>query len=144
LNINFDNKHPQKDLIIDNNTSLWLKNTIREEDFILAKLQYTFLNDHDLHRINVDFLNHDTYTDIITFDYNKDRFIFGEIYISLDRVEANSKKNKKSFYNELHRVLVHGLLHLLGYKDKSLKEKSIMTSKEDYYLSLLPQNLKHI
>lgn len=139
MNISFENKHPSLDVNIDNITSLWLLNTIHEEDFILGKLQYTFLNDEDLHIINIDFLNHDTYTDIITFDYNQDVYIIGEIYISLDRVADNAANNQIPFLDELHRILVHGLLHLLGYKDKSLKEKSIMTAKEDYYLSLLPQ-----
>lgn len=126
------------DVIIEHTTSLWLQKTIREEDFLLGKLHYTFLNDEDLHQINLDFLDHDTYTDIITFDYNQGKYIIGEIFISIDRVVENSKINKVVFQKELHRILVHGLLHLLGYKDKSLKEKSIMTSKEDYYLSLLP------
>lgn len=139
MNISFENKHPSLDVNIDNTTSLWLLNTIHEEDFILGKLQYTFLNDEDLLSINIDFLNHDTYTDIITFDYNQDVYIIGEIYISLDRVADNAANNQIPFLDELHRILVHGLLHLLGYKDKSLKEKSIMTAKEDYYLSLLPQ-----
>jgi len=139
LKISFVNKHPELDVNIKNTTSLWLQKTIREEDFILGKLSYTFLTDKDLHQINIDFLNHDTYTDIITFDYNQGRYILGEIFISLDRVKENALKNQIDFHNELHRILVHGLLHLLGYKDKSLKEKSIMTSKEDYYLSLLPQ-----
>lgn len=138
MNIIFENRHPFINLFIDNTTSLWLKNTIHEEDFLLGKLQYTFLNDEELHQINMNFLNHDTYTDIITFDYNQGFYIIGEIFISLDRVEENSKTNQVSFQEELHRILVHGLLHLLGYKDKSPNEKSIMTSKEDYYLSLLP------
>lgn len=138
--VHFENRHPGKDVSVDDKTSLWLKNTIREEDFLLGRLQYIFLGDEDLHKINVDFLDHDTYTDIITFDYNRGNYIIGEIYISLDRVEENAFKNQVSFEEELNRILVHGLLHLLGYKDKTLKEKSIMTSKEDYYLSLLAQN----
>jgi len=140
LSVSYENRHPKQDVSIDAKTSLWLKNTIHEEDFLLGKLQYVFLNDDDLHKINIDFLDHDTYTDIITFDYNQDNFVIGEIYISIDRVNENAENNQLDFYDELHRILVHGLLHLLGYKDKSLKEKSIMTSKEDYYLSLLPQN----
>jgi len=139
LKISFENKHPHLDVSIDNSTSFWLQNTIHKEDFILGKLHYTFLTDDDLYKINIDFLNHDTYTDIITFDYNQGKYIVGEIFISLDRVKENADKNHVSLIHELHRIMVHGLLHLLGYNDKSLKEKSIMTSKEDYYLSLLPQ-----
>jgi rRNA maturation RNase YbeY len=138
LAISYSNKYSFRDINIKKETSSWLEKTIREEGFVLGKLQYVFLSDDDLHQINVDFLNHDTYTDIITFDYNRNEFIFGEIYISIDRVEENAQKNHIDFEMELHRILVHGLLHLLGYKDKSPNEKSIMTSKEDYYLSLLP------
>lgn len=120
-------------------TSLWIQKAIQKEAFILGKLQYTFLNDEDLHKINVQYLNHDTFTDIITFDYGRGKYIFSEIYISLDRVEENAFKNQVDFKLELHRIFIHGLLHLLGYNDKSPNEKTIMTSKEDYYLSLLPQ-----
>jgi len=107
---------------------------------MLGKLSYTFLNDQELHQINVDYLQHDTLTDIITFDYNQESIVFGEIYISLDRVSENAVLNKVSFDAELHRILIHGLLHLLSYKDKDAKDKILMTEKEDYYLSLLPQN----
>ncbi len=124
---------------VSKKTSLWLKNAIHKEAFVLGKLHYTFLNDDDLYKINLQYLNHDTYTDIITFDYNRDYYIFGEVYISLDRILENAHKNEVDFNQELHRILIHGLLHLLGYKDKSPNEKTIMTSKEDYYLSLLPQ-----
>lgn len=140
MSITFENRHPVLDVSISPNTSNWLLNTIQKEGFVLGKLHYILINDQDLYQINVDFLQHDTYTDIITFDYNKPPYIIGEIFISLDRVKENAKINRCHFSEELHRILIHGLLHLLGYKDKSLKEKSIMTSKEDYYLSLLPQN----
>lgn len=139
MNISFENKHPFLDVPIDHKTSSWLINTVHKEDFHLGKLHYTFLNDADLHQMNVKFLQHDTYTDIITFDYNQQSFVIGEIYISLDRVKENAQNTNVDFIHELHRVLIHGLLHLMGYQDKSLKEKSIMTSKEDYYLSLLPR-----
>lgn len=118
--------------------SKWLINTLENEDYILGRLNYTFLSDDELHKMNVQFLNHDTLTDIITFDYNQDDLIIGEIYISLDRVQENAFLNILDFEVELNRILVHGLLHLMGYKDKSKKDKLEMTSKEDYYLSLLP------
>jgi rRNA maturation RNase YbeY len=140
LAVTFKNNHPVLDVQISSKVSQWLKKAIQMESFLLGKLHYTFLSDDALHTINVDFLDHDTYTDIITFDYNRGNYVIGEIYISLDRVEENAKLNSTSFENELNRIIIHGLLHLLGYKDKSPNEKSIMTSKEDYYLSLLPQN----
>jgi rRNA maturation RNase YbeY len=124
---------------ISKETSVWLQNAIHNEVFELGKLQYTFLTDDDLLQINKKYLNHDTFTDIITFDYNKGKYIFSELYISLDRVQENANNNHVDFNKELHRVLIHGLLHLMGYNDKSPNEKSIMTAKEDYYLSLLPQ-----
>ena len=137
--ITFINKHTDLSIPETIKTSSWMKECIREEAFLLGKLQYTFLNDEDLHKINVDFLNHDTYTDVITFDYNRNNIVFGEIYISLDRIQENAQQNNTTFQNEWHRIVIHGLLHLLGYKDKSVEEKMLMTSKEDYYLSLQPQ-----
>ena len=116
----------------------WLQEVAIYESFQIAKLHYTFLNDEDLLVINQQFLYHDTYTDVITFDYNQNEFVIGEIYISLDRIQDNALNIGTSFYNEFYRILVHGLLHLLGYKDKNPKDKKLMTSKEDYYLSLLP------
>lgn len=139
MSVFFDNYHPDREVQISKETSEWLQKAIHNEVFELGKLQYTFLNDDDLLQINKKYLNHDTYTDIITFDYNKGNFIFSELFISLDRVHENANINHVDFNRELHRVLIHGLLHLMGYNDKSPNEKSIMTSKEDYYLSLLPQ-----
>lgn len=135
----FQNKYPSKNIPIHKLTSSWLESAIEEENYVLGKLSYTFLTDHDLHKINVEFLDHDTYTDIITFDYNRDNIIMGEIYVSLDRIEENSMKNEVSFEKEFDRILIHGLLHLMGYKDKDPSDKLLMTQKEDYYLSLQPQ-----
>lgn len=139
MSISFKNKHDAYQIPIEPYLRKWFHNTIKEEAFVLGKLSYTFLNDNDLHQINLDFLHHDTLTDIITFDYNQDHIIFGEIYISLDRVSENANNHKVSFETELHRILIHGLLHLLSYKDKDPMDKKLMTEKEDYYLSLLPQ-----
>ena len=88
--------------------------------------------------MNVQFLNHDTYTDIITFDYNQDNIIIGEIYISLDRVMENAKTSQVPYNQEVKRIIIHGILHLMAYKDKNPEDKKEMTSKEDYYLSLHP------
>ena len=116
----------------------WLIKSAQKENLEISRLSYTFLTDEALHEINLQFLDHDTLTDIITFDYNIDRFIIGEIYISLDRVKENADHLQIPFQLELRRVLVHGLLHLMGYTDKTPDEKELMTSKEDYYLSLQP------
>jgi rRNA maturation RNase YbeY len=118
----------------------WLNETAHQENAAITELSYVFCSDRYLHKINIDFLNHDTLTDIITFDYcppplkNKHKIIIGEIYISIPRVKENSKKFNCSFDNELHRVIIHGFLHLCGYKDKSKLESKVMRAKEDFYL----------
>jgi len=120
----------------------WLKKVIAEEsEEKTGEIQYIFCDDKYLHAINTSFLNHDTYTDIITFPSVPDsrQIISGEIYISIDRVKENSHSLGHSFNEELSRVLVHGLLHLLGYDDGSPKEIELMRQKEDYYLNLQAQ-----
>lgn len=115
----------------------WINKTIKKEGFKLGELSYNFCTDEELLRVNIEHLNHDFYTDIITFELNEDRHIIGDIYISIDRVKDNAKQNKTSYTNELMRVLIHGVLHLCGYKDKTKKDAALMREKEDYYLSLL-------
>jgi rRNA maturation RNase YbeY len=115
---------------------LWLQKVIEEENKIVGELNYQFCSDKDLHKVNVKFLDHDTLTDIITFpttDSNK--IISGEIYLSLDRVKDNSDDLGVEFEQELKRVIVHGVLHLLEYKDKSEAEANQMRAKENYYLN---------
>lgn len=116
----------------------WLKDTVEAEGYKLKELNFVFCSDTYLLSINQQFLKHDTLTDIITFD-NSDKFhvIVGDIFISLDRVRENALTFMASEENELHRVMVHGTLHLLGYPDKGKSAKSIMTSKENYYLEKL-------
>jgi len=138
LAIGFNNLHKILKLNNSSKISKWLIETLENESYTLGRLTYTFLTDVELHKINMQFLNHDTFTDIITFDYNQEKIIIGEIYISLDRVLENAQKNDLNFDDELNRILVHGLLHLMAYNDKSPDEKNEMTAKEDYYLSLLP------
>lgn len=115
----------------------WITKTIKKEGFKLGELSYNFCTDEELLRVNIEHLNHDFYTDIITFELNEDRLIIGDIYISIDRVKDNAKQNKTSYTNELMRVVIHGVLHLCGYKDKTKKDAALMREKEDYYLSLL-------
>lgn len=116
----------------------WLNDTAIEEKKHIGQLNYIFCDDEYLHKINVEFLNHDTYTDIITFDYCVGDELISDIYISTERVNENAQLYKQSFLDELHRVIIHGLLHLCGYKDKSEEEASTMRDKENYYLSLRP------
>jgi len=139
LAVSFKNKHTSYYIPLSSTFRQWFQRAIEEEDYILGKISYIFLNDSDLHKINLEFLNHDTLTDIITFDYNQGNMVFGEIYISLDRVAENASIHQVSFDEELHRIFIHGLLHLLSYNDKAVEDKKLMTQKEDYYLSLLPQ-----
>jgi probable rRNA maturation factor len=119
------------------NTKSWLKGVIRAENKKLAELCYIFCSDAILADVNLQYLRHTTLTDIITFDIGEDvHIVEGEIYISIERVKDNAAKFKVSFDQELHRVMVHGVLHLLGYSDKTPQQKKIMRKKEDAYLSL--------
>ena len=114
----------------------WVTETIQAEGFKLKELNYIFCSDNYLLQINQQYLDHDTYTDIVTFD-NSDiaQTITGDIFISIDRIRENAAKFGVTEGNELHRVIIHGALHLLGYKDKSPADKKKMTLKEDFYLN---------
>ena len=115
--------------------SLWLSNVIKEEEKQIGELVYVLCKDEYLLEKNIQFLNHNTLTDIITFDYCEGQIVNGDILISTQRVEENSKTYKVNYLTELHRVMVHGLLHLLGYKDKNKKDAKTMREKENYYLN---------
>ena len=115
----------------------WLKSIAKREKYSIQELNYIFCSDEYLLQMNKDFLDHDYYTDIITFDNSEVKGkIEGDIFISIDRVKDNAQLQNTSLKDELHRVLVHGLLHLTGYKDKTSKEQEIMRKKEDSSLSL--------
>jgi rRNA maturation RNase YbeY len=114
----------------------WIKDTIIAEGFKLKELTYVFCSDAYLLPMNQQYLDHDTYTDIITFDNSEvEGDITGDIFISVERVRENAAKFKISETDELHRVIIHGALHLLGYTDKSIVTKQKMTQKEDEYLA---------
>ncbi len=116
----------------------WLSSVATNHGANVESLNYIFCSDEYLLNINKQYLNHDYYTDIITFDNSsQDALITADIFVSIDRVKENAKSNKDSVSHELHRVMVHGLLHLLGFKDKSIDEQAIMREKEDACLSLL-------
>lgn len=114
-----------------------IKALAKQESRKIGDITFVFCGDHYLHKINLEFLDHDTYTDIITFDYSVGNEVISEIYVSVDRVAENAKKYNETFENEIHRVMVHGVLHLCGYKDKLAVDKQIMREKENHYLSLL-------
>ena len=113
----------------------WLQGVIQDEKKELGELNYIFCDDEYLHKMNVQFLDHDTLTDVISFDYTQGNLISGDVYISTERVKDNALDFKVSFQDELHRVMVHGLLHYCGYKDKNDVDVEVMRAKEDYYLS---------
>lgn len=114
----------------------WINTTINQENHSLHELNFIFCSDDYLLNINREYLKHDTYTDIITFDNSSaEGSIVGDIYISIDRIRENSIKFEVTERDELHRVIIHGTLHLLGYPDKGKANKTLMTQKEDYYLS---------
>lgn len=117
-------------------TTEWLKNLIILEQKKPGKINYIFLSDEGLLKVNRDFLQHDYYTDIITFDYVKGKTISADIFVSLPRISENAILLSKDFTSELHRVLAHGLLHLCGFKDKTDEEKIEMRKKEDFYLNI--------
>lgn len=115
----------------------FLQSLFKKEGVKLNSLQYIFCSDKYLLEINCQYLNHDYYTDIITFNLSdKPVPVNGEIYISIDRVKDNAQNFNTSFKQELHRVIFHGALHLCGYKDKTAKEEKLMREKEDHYIKL--------
>jgi probable rRNA maturation factor len=120
----------------------WIAVTAKKEGYKIEALNYIFCSDKFLHRLNEQFLHHDDYTDVITFDLStpvhkpKTPNLQGEIFISIERVKENAKLFKTTFQNELHRVMIHGVLHLMGYKDKTKSDKAAMRKKENYYLNL--------
>lgn len=114
----------------------WILKCVKMEEKAVENLNFIFCSDAYLLEKNRQFLNHNTYTDVITFDYCKDQLICGDVFISIERVKENAESFKVHFEKELDRVLVHAVLHLLGYKDKSDQEKIHMRKKEEFYLSL--------
>ncbi|MBL0741770.1 rRNA maturation RNase YbeY [Chryseolinea lacunae] len=128
--VEFKLPHPRK-------TTAWLKASILKEKKKLDELNFIFCSDTYLREINIQYLNHTTFTDIVTFDSSEGSgLIAGDIFISIDRVKENSEKFETTFDQELHRVLIHGVLHLIGYSDKGIQKKALMRKKEDAYLSL--------
>jgi rRNA maturation RNase YbeY len=113
---------------------IWIRKIIELEKKTQGQINFVFTNDEEVLSKNIQFLKHNTYTDIITFDYCEDKTINGDIIISIDRVEENAKKLNENFDVEIRRVIIHGILHLCGYKDKSKVDAEIMRKKENWAL----------
>ena len=115
----------------------WLKEVADRENYKIKELNYIFCSDEYLYQINQQYLNHHTYTDIITFDNSEEaKLIEGDVFISIERIKENALREKDSFEKEILRVMSHGLLHLMGYKDKNPKDKILMSQREDESISL--------
>ena len=120
----------------ENKVSKWLKKAVETEGFSVGEVVYAFFNDNDLKELNIKYLNHDFFTDVISFNDSKNDVLSGNIAISVDRVKENSIKFKTSFNDEMMRVMVHGLLHFMGYDDSSEEETLLMRNKEDDNLKM--------
>ena len=123
-------------IVNNDKVMLWVSNCLLEEEKKEGEINYIFCDDDYLVEKNIKYLNHNTLTDIISFDYTMGTLISGDVFISIERVLENAKEFNVHFEDELHRVMIHGILHFCGYQDKTNEEKRLMRSKEDYYLSL--------
>ncbi|MFV8391398.1 rRNA maturation RNase YbeY [Flavobacterium sp. LB2P6] len=133
INFNYET-----DFNLDNEEAIaaWLENVITSENKKEGEINYIFCDDEYLHKINVEYLNHDTLTDIISFDYSIGKELHGDMFVSIERVKENAVDFKVPFEEELKRVLVHGILHYCGYKDKGDAEELLMRSKEDEKIAM--------
>ena len=138
MNLSKINFYSENDFVlVDEDLHLsWLESVITSEGKKLEELSYIFCDDEYLLKINMEYLDHDTYTDIITFDYSVGKILQGDIYISIERVSENAETFNVKFEEELRRVLVHGILHLSGYKDKEESDAALMRSKEEEKMKL--------
>lgn len=138
MNLSKINFYSENEFVLEDEAryASWLENVISSEGKSLEEISYIFCDDEYLLKINMEYLDHDTYTDIITFDYSVGKILQGDIYISTERVLENSETFGVKFEDELRRVLVHGVLHLSGYKDKTDEEAALMRSKEEEKMKL--------
>jgi rRNA maturation RNase YbeY len=132
FNYETDFKLENKDKI-----SIWISKTIESENFKEGEINYIFCDDEYLHKLNVEFLNHDMLTDIISFNDSIGKTLHGDIFISIERVKDNASDFGNTFLEELHRVIIHGVLHYCGYMDKTVEEANLMRTKENHYLEQL-------
>jgi rRNA maturation RNase YbeY len=134
--VSFHSEQTDYSISNENQISDWLVSVCKKEGKTLAEISIILCSDDYLLEVNRKHLNHDYYTDVITFDYSESPHVSGDIFISIDRVQENAGSFGVEMVDELHRIIVHGTLHLLGYTDKTSSSKEEMTSKEDFYLSL--------
>lgn len=124
---------------LENETDIskWISSVISSEKFKEGDISYVFCDDDYLLKLNIEFLNHNTLTDIISFDDSIGKILHGDIFISVERVKENAKNFNVSFQEEVNRVMVHGILHYCGYKDKTITDSKIIRNKENFYISQL-------
>ena len=115
-------------------TRSWINRAVKENNKQLGLISIIFCSDNYLLKINQDYLNHDYFTDIITFDYCEGNSVSGDLFISIDMIRANAEKFGVEFIDELHRVIIHGVMHLVGFKDKTDEEAQVMRTQENYWL----------
>ena len=132
----------EKPKICTRRTSKWVKDVAEKHGKIAGEIAYSFCSDEYIIDVNRKFLNHDYYTDVITFDYSEGKKISGDIFISLDTVKTNAEAFNQDYYNELERIIIHGILRLCGFKDKEPNDKEEMTYQEDEAIKLLIKPLK--
>ncbi|MBT8235099.1 MAG: rRNA maturation RNase YbeY [Bacteroidia bacterium] len=129
--------YQEADLVLDEDKHLlWLKRAVLEEGQIINEIAYILTTDEEVLALNKKFLRHDYYTDILTFDRSENQRLSGDIFISQERVEENAATHEVEKGEELRRVMIHGLLHMMGYKDDSEEDRRIMREREDYYLKM--------
>lgn len=134
INFNYETDFKLKS---EEKISKWICSSIDSENYKLEEINYVFCNDEYLHKLNLEFLKHDTLTDIISFDYSVGKKIQGDIFISIERVKDNANDFNVSFEDELNRVIIHGVLHYCGYKDKTETDATLMRNMENHYLKEL-------
>lgn len=133
INFNYNNKFS---FSLDDKIKSWISDFIYHKNYVYTELNFSFYTDDELLEINKQHLNHNFYTDIITFDNTIQNAISADIAISIDRVKDNAKNNKEDFYTELKRVMIHGVLHCMGYKDANQEQKLLMRTEENKALEL--------
>jgi len=131
INYNYETDFKLED---ESKLSCWIEASIRSENYNLGEINYIFCDDAYLHKLNMEFLEHDTLTDIISFDYTVGKELHGDIYISIERVADNAKDFGVDVSEELCRVMIHGVLHYCGFKDKTDEDAKVMRDKENFYL----------
>lgn len=143
-NIQFFNEEIAYSIKQKNQLRQWISSCIEEENHKPGIINIILCSDAYLYKMNVEYLNHDTYTDIITFDNAVEDEISGDLFISLERIRENAREYSRKIADELHRVIIHGILHLCGYGDKTDEEKKEMREKENMHLSHRPDKLSHV